>query len=354
MGYPDWYKRKKNKRRGKIATQFTTDFDGYMHQDTPFDFAYENEVHGEKSDVDQRMVAKVCQEMIQMFKGKNVDQSNVSSTSKPHAGTYFYGCKPFYLRLSFHVSLNALPKHLNLDITIDWIVDTRASDHMSPHLHLFQSIRILKCPIKIKLPDGTRKLVTKAGNIQINSSLALFNVFYVLEFQVNLLFVGKLLKTQSLIAVFFPTMFVFQDPSTRQVLAYGEGLHNLYIYKPSNSKSTKTQILVFPALSSFVNKVVHSSDVTVNLFHARLGHTSVSKMIHVDNCKHEDLSHFNCDTCLLANQHKLHFPKSNTRSLIPFELLHVDLWGTYKTSTLNGAHYFFTLWMIILDVLGLI
>ncbi|GKG04516.1 hypothetical protein Tco_0314903, partial [Tanacetum coccineum] len=180
----------------------------------------------EKSDMDQRMVVVVCQEMMKMFKGKNVDQINVASTSKPHASTYFYGCKPFYMRLSFHVSLNARSKHLNLDITIDWIVDTGASDHMSSHLLLFQSIRILKCPIKIKLPDGTRKLVTKAGNIQINSSLALFNVFYVLEFQVNLLFVGKLLKTQSIIA--------------RQVLAYGEGLHNLYIYKPSNSKSTKT------------------------------------------------------------------------------------------------------------------
>ncbi|GJT50340.1 retrotransposon protein, putative, ty1-copia subclass [Tanacetum coccineum] len=131
------------------------------HQDTPNYFAYENEVHGEKSDMDQRMVAVVCQEMMKMFKGKNVDQINVASTSKPHASTYFYGCKPFYMRLSFHVSLNARSKHLNLDITIDWIVDTGASDHMSSHLLLFQSIRILKCPIKIKLPDGTSKLVTK-------------------------------------------------------------------------------------------------------------------------------------------------------------------------------------------------
>nr|GEW43748.1 hypothetical protein [Tanacetum cinerariifolium] len=39
----------------------------------------------------------------------------------------------------------------------------------------------------------------------------------------------------------------------------------------------------------------------------------------------------------------LPFPKSNTRSLVPFELLHVDLWGTYKTSALNGARYFFTI-----------
>ncbi|GJT84347.1 probable carboxylesterase 2 [Tanacetum coccineum] len=102
------------------------------------------------------MVASICQEMMKMFKGKNIDQSNDASTLKPHACTYFYGCKPYKI-YSFHVSLNILSKDLQLDIRVDWIVDTGASDHMSPYLHSFQSIRILKKPIRIKLPDGTSK-----------------------------------------------------------------------------------------------------------------------------------------------------------------------------------------------------
>ncbi|GJS82710.1 ALP1-like protein isoform X1 [Tanacetum coccineum] len=91
---------------------------------------------------------------------------------------------------------------------------------------------------------------------------------------------GKLLNTQHLIAIFFPTWLVFQDPSTRQVLAASEGFHNLYIYKPSSPKPTHNSFLV---LSSFVNKVVHYkfNDVTVDLFHSRLQHTYVSKLIHV-------------------------------------------------------------------------
>ncbi|GKB30386.1 retrovirus-related pol polyprotein from transposon TNT 1-94 [Tanacetum coccineum] len=32
-----------------------------------------------------------------------------------------------------------------------------------------------------------------------------------------------------------------------------------------------------------------------------------------------------------------------TKSLIAFELIHVDLWGPYKATALNGAHYFFTI-----------
>ncbi|GKE83646.1 hypothetical protein Tco_1557388 [Tanacetum coccineum] len=319
-GYPDWYKGKKNKKGNMMASQVVSDLSSYMAKETPFDFEYENGVQNGKIDLDQRMVAAVCQEVMKMFKGKDSDQSNVASSSKPHAGTFFYGCKPYRL-YSFHVSLNILSKHLQLDIRIDWIVDTGASDHMSPYLHLFQSIRILKKPIRIKLPDGTSKWVDKVGHIQINSSLILHNVFYVLEFKVNLLSVGKLLKTQSLIAIFLPTMFLFQDPSTKKVLAVGEGFNNLYICKPSSSSSTKQASFTFPSLSSFVNKEFQSKHVALDLFHARLGHTSVSKLVHVGDYKQKDIAQLYCDTCLLAKQHRLPFPLSHIKSLVAFELM---------------------------------
>ncbi|GKC94116.1 pyridoxal 5'-phosphate synthase-like subunit PDX1.2, partial [Tanacetum coccineum] len=344
-GYPDWYKGKKNKKGNRMASQVVSDFSTYMTKETPFDFEFKNGVQDGKGDLDQRLVAAVCQEMMKIFKGKEVDHSNNASTLKPHAGTFFNGCKPYKV-YSFHVSLNILSKHLQLDIRIDWIVDTGASDHMSPYLHLFQSIRILKKPIRIKLPDGTSKWVDKVGSIQINSSLILHNVFYVPDFKVNLLSVGKLLKSQNLIAVFFPTVFFLQDPSTKKVLAVGEGFNNLYICKPSSGSSTKHPSIpmpTFPVMSSFVNKDVKTEDVTLDTFHARLGHTSVSKLIHVDSCKQQNVTQLSCDTCLLAKQHRLPFPISHTRSLVAFELIHVDLWGPYKAPALNGAHYFFTI-----------
>nr|GEW70503.1 hypothetical protein [Tanacetum cinerariifolium] len=301
------------------------DSSSYIAKETPFDFEYENRVQNGKIDLDQRMVAAVCQEVMKMFKGKDSDQSNVTSSSKPHAGTFFYGCKPYSL-YSFHVSLNTLSKYLQLDIRIDWIVDTGASDHMSPYLHLFQSIRILKKPIRIKLPDGTSKWVDKVGHIQINSSLILHNVFYVPEFKVNLLSVGKLLKTQSLIAIFLPTMFLFQDPSTKKVLAVGEGFNNLYICKPSSSSSIKQSSFNFPSVSSFVNKDIQSKHVASDMFHAKLGHTSVSKLVHVGECNQKDVAQLSYVTVLLAKQHRLPFSLSHTKSLVAFELIHVDVW----------------------------
>ncbi|GJX04060.1 retrovirus-related pol polyprotein from transposon TNT 1-94 [Tanacetum coccineum] len=139
---------------------------------------------------------------------------------------------------------------------------------------------------------------------------------------------------------------VAADPSTKKVLAVGEGINNLYICKPSSGSSTKHPSIpmpTFPVMSSFVNKDVKTEDVTLDTFHARLGHTSVSKLIHVDSCKQQNVTQLSCDTCLLAKQHSLPFPISHTRSLVAFELIHVDLWGPYKAPALNGAHYFFTI-----------
>ncbi|GJR67772.1 retrovirus-related pol polyprotein from transposon TNT 1-94 [Tanacetum coccineum] len=128
------------------------------------------------------------------------------------------------------------------------------------------------------------------------------------------------------------------DPSTKKLLAVGEGFNNLCICKPSSSSPTKHpsfHTFIPSSMSSFVNKEFHSKHVAFDLFHARLGHTSVSKLVHVDSCKQKNVTQLSCDTCLLAKQHSLPFPISHTKSLIAFELIHVDLWGPYKAPALN-------------------
>uniref|UniRef100_A0A0V0H3X3 Putative ovule protein n=1 Tax=Solanum chacoense TaxID=4108 RepID=A0A0V0H3X3_SOLCH len=52
---------------------------------------------------------------------------------------------------------------------------------------------------------------------------------------------------------------------------------------------------------------------------------------------------FFCPICPMARQSRLPFPqKSHTTSSI-FELLHVDLWGPYQTTTHDNFRYFITL-----------
>ena len=50
-----------------------------------------------------------------------------------------------------------------------------------------------------------------------------------------------------------------------------------------------------------------------------------------------------CPICPLAKQHRLPFSTSEISSKKPFDLIHCDIWGRYKYSSLSGAHYFLTI-----------
>jgi len=52
---------------------------------------------------------------------------------------------------------------------------------------------------------------------------------------------------------------------------------------------------------------------------------------------------FICQICLRAKLHRQPFPVSSTQASKPFELLHVDIWGSYKCKTYDGFQYFLTI-----------
>nr|GEU33498.1 retrovirus-related Pol polyprotein from transposon TNT 1-94 [Tanacetum cinerariifolium] len=166
---------------------------------------------------------------------------------------------------------------------------------------------------------------------------------------------GKLIQTNNLTTHFYPKDFMFQDPSTKKIVAVGKGSRCLYIYKP-----TTNQVTFFNSVSEFSNShkqfsptvcfnknaysnYVYKQSVDVHIFHAWFGHIAVSKLIYIPVCNSMDLSKFSCECCMLSKSHRLPFQLSNSMSKNAIELLHIDLWGPYKQSALNGAHYFFTI-----------
>ncbi|GJZ92582.1 retrovirus-related pol polyprotein from transposon TNT 1-94 [Tanacetum coccineum] len=107
---------------------------------------------------------------------------------------------------------------------------------------------------------------------------------------------------------------VVADPSTKEIVAVDKGSRCLYICKPITdiaafSESvfdfTKSHKQSFPTVSfnktAFSNSVYKQS-IDVQTFYARLGHSSVSKLLHIPGCS-----------------------------------------GHYKKPALNEAHYFFTI-----------
>jgi len=66
-------------------------------------------------------------------------------------------------------------------------------------------------------------------------------------------------------------------------------------------------------------------------------------MKYISDCKDVPLDTFFCETCILAKIHRLPFGRSSISTKSPFELIHMDLWGPYRTVNLNGAQYFVTI-----------
>ena len=98
------------------------------------------------------------------------------------------------------------------------------------------------------------------------------------------------------------------------------------------------------ASSTFVTSDKSSSNsLPIAVLHARLGHTSVSKMQHILVCKHFLPKSFFCDTCMMAQFTRLPFNKSSNKTTFCFQLVHMDVWGPYRIVNLDDAHCFLTL-----------
>jgi len=66
-------------------------------------------------------------------------------------------------------------------------------------------------------------------------------------------------------------------------------------------------------------------------------------MKHIAECKSHVSDPFFCEICVLAKSHRLPFHKSSISTHSPFELVHMDLWGPYRSANVTREHFFLTL-----------
>ena len=116
------------------------------------------------------------------------------------------------------------------------------------------------------------------------------------DFKFNLVSVNKLLTDLHLFALFTPDLCVFQDPSTNLTVATAPMNNGLYKLKSASQAGTNS-ILQIPAKagqnksssnltvatpdSVFTSTSVDGKNPSLNIIHARLGHTSLSKIQHI-------------------------------------------------------------------------
>lgn len=98
----------------------------------------------------------------------------------------------------FHFAITLYPEmHYTSD---QWIVDTRATDHITPFAYLLHNVTAFQS--SLRLPNGATADITLISNVHLSSDIVLTNVLCVPTFTYNLLNVSKLLSDTKCVATF--------------------------------------------------------------------------------------------------------------------------------------------------------
>ncbi|KAL2907188.1 Retrovirus-related Pol polyprotein from transposon TNT 1-94 [Bienertia sinuspersici] len=214
-------------------------------------------------------------------------------------------------------------------LLLSWIIDTGASHHVTgDDTCLFDAHNICPCPVG--LPDGASALATKEGRVYLAEDIILENVLFVPKLNCNLISVSKMVDDSNCLVKFTNSVCAIQDQSSGSLIGAGERIDGLYFFR----QIPKVCAVQDAAVSTF------------ELWHRRLGHPSDKILKSVpalkDSCSRHSMNK-PCEICPQAKQTRNSFPDSDSRASRVFEMIHCDLWGSYKTPSTSGAYYFLTI-----------
>ena len=183
--------------------------------------------------------------------------------------------------------------------------------------------------------NGQGKIVG-IGKIQINSTTFIDNVFYVKGLKHNLISISQLCDKGYTVS-FSTTMCVIANPKDNSIIFIGNRHGNVYIVDLNNMSN----------LSQCLMANENKSEEVCWLWHRRLGHASMdlmSKLTRKDLVKGLPKVNYErnklCDACQLGKQTRCTFkPKNLVSTTRPLELLHMDLFGPTRTTSLGGKRY---------------
>ncbi|KAG7598815.1 GAG-pre-integrase domain [Arabidopsis suecica] len=209
-----------------------------------------------------------------------------------------------------------------------WIIDSGATNHMTGTLDFLRDVCDMP-PVLIKLPDGRFTTSTKQGRVHLGSALELQEVFFVDGLHCHLISVSQLTKARRCIFQLTDKVCIVQDRTTLMLIGAGKQLNGLYFFRGVEVAAMMT-----------------SKDVsTTELWHCRLGHPSSKalKLLQFSDSTSSVFDSEKCEICIQAKQTRDPFPLSANKTSFAFELVHCDLWGPYRTTSICGSSYFLTL-----------
>ena len=219
-----------------------------------------------------------------------------------------------------------------------WILDSGATDHMTPQPKHFSSYTPCPSNQKISTADGSLMTATGQGEVQISLSITLKNVLQILKLSVSLISIKKLTQDLSCNVIFYDNVCLLQNKYSGKTIGHAREWNDLYYLDHPN-------LLPDPENNtSFFSDSIKTNREKVFLHHCRLGHPSfrVIKRLFPSLFSNLDVASLNCEGCELAKHKCVPFPVSNNMSIFPFYLIHTDVWGPSTVPNIFGARWFLT------------
>jgi hypothetical protein len=238
-----------------------------------------------------------------------------------------------------------------------WFADSGATEHMTDKLRWFTNFEAIDDRSwSVTIADDHLLYVRGIGDIYVHtlvngevSTIKLKNVLYVPKLRRNLISTGRL--TERCVAI------IHVRDMCKMISHDGEGhivmtgqkcgglwrLHISTVNKPSAANLVATTPVSHPGSSK--------SNLTLQRWHARLGHVSVStlkKMSSQDLVlglpSFESTTSSVCSGCAYGKSHRTPFPVNADRKRMhkPGLFVHADISGPFQVQSYGGHYYFIT------------
>jgi GAG-pre-integrase domain len=213
-----------------------------------------------------------------------------------------------------------------------WIIDSGASQHMTPDSIVFKSYKPFSGKEKVQTTDGTFCFIAGIENVICTPNIQLSSVLYVPNFTNNLVSIKQLVDDLNCIVSLSPSNVVVHELKTGKVIGIGKRNEDMYRLEQG------------PDILDAKTYFAKNSEMEMILWHRRLDHMSFSALerIFPDLFKKCSKSELVCDACEFAKHTKTTYPSFGSRSLNCFDIIHSDVWGPSRVASSSGFRWFVT------------
>lgn len=234
-----------------------------------------------------------------------------------------------------------IPEHCSLltdfnkNTTDRWILDSGATSHICNRRNLFTTINQRQNE-QLKMANSGTSTIDGVGAVDFEkldgSIVTLSRVLHVPDLRTNLLAVSKITDHGHTV--------IFKKDSAKVINNKGDVLI---------AANREADLYVVNTKRENANATEDAKCSTLTTWHERLGHVNerdlkiaLRRTLQKGDWNENEKLSF-CKACILGKQTRIPFPKSsNSRSTKLLELIHTDLCGPMRKTSIGGARYFIT------------